>query len=1047
MGKRYLLLFVFCALLLISFARAWTRPSVVESVPKPGFEPRSRSSIPYLPTAVLSNDITFFGGTTWAADSMRWEAVKDSVWTFDSGVGSAIIQPGNTYPGVNPFKPVGFHAFMEGWVGVDNTYGKGDSYFRRISSTDPRWGPSVCVGTAGGLGESYSFWAGVFPSEADSLCYPAGQGYGNTWNLCIQQTFAYTGGSVTLDYDYANETESGYDFSTVQVEGGGTVSEVASYDGSAWGHETILLTAGTELPIPPDSVSIRFCFDSDPAWSDEDGLNPTTCGAFAVDNISLTGGIVYATDFELDDGGWSLLPPRPGAGDFSRLVSVNDLPGVPGNVSGNCSLSDSVLVFFDPATNGHPLDQHNLVLSPWIDLERAGMMGMPGKTVHYEGYFDLPFTDYILGRAAVQWFPDTCQVSNSVGLSSPAYSPFFHFNTPTCRDDTSPPIDMSTLIPAEATQVRIGLEVVNYCRFFGDCTGLSNTTPWFDNIRFGVAPFLGLQDLIDSAAPGDTILVPAGTYSGAGNKNLDFGGKNLVMLAPSGPDSTIIDCQGSGRGFIFQSGEDSTSIVDGFTIQNGDTPLDEYFNKENGGGILIRTGSRPTIQNCTITWNKAGNGGGIYAESGAKVILCSITNNTAERWDGGGIGGQAFIDQCAITDNTASGYGGGVSLPGGTILKSSVLRNQADSGGGIAYGTVIDCVVSNNSGGGIFLASPVEGCLITGNTANSGGGVFLSGTMTDCMISDNVASNAGGGVYLGRSTMERCTIIGNSAPNGGGIHAVPLGSSSFGVGVTVIDCIITGNEADQGGGIRTALSLPHQLSLTGSTVSGNHALEGGGIYILARFLFNFPPSIVISTNSIVWGNCVNGPGGGQVVLADTLSSIQFTCSAIDTTGIEGDGTVQYLGPQVFTDPQFCDPKLCQHAPSTEGDYRLIPGSPCLPASSPCGSLIGALGVGCSTTTGLPDDSTRERPLLTVFPNPFSSFLNMNFSIPPGVPAEVRIFDVAGRMIRELPLDDQARAAVWDGTDRSNRKVGIGVYFLQLRAGPHVQTVRVVRIPE
>src|SRR5262245_28387352 len=36
----------------------------------------------------------WFGGTLWAADSQRWEAYPNGVWTFDSGVGSSLVPPG-----------------------------------------------------------------------------------------------------------------------------------------------------------------------------------------------------------------------------------------------------------------------------------------------------------------------------------------------------------------------------------------------------------------------------------------------------------------------------------------------------------------------------------------------------------------------------------------------------------------------------------------------------------------------------------------------------------------------------------------------------------------------------------------------------------------------------------------------------------------------------------------------------------------------------------------------------------------------------------------
>jgi len=106
---------------------------------------------------------TYFGGTFWAADSARWEAIADSIWTFDTGVGSAF----SAVPGMNPYKNGSLHSLMEGWIGVDLTYGD-LPYFRRITTG------CVVAGTA-------SMWAGVTQAEADQLCWPAGAGYGNNW--------------------------------------------------------------------------------------------------------------------------------------------------------------------------------------------------------------------------------------------------------------------------------------------------------------------------------------------------------------------------------------------------------------------------------------------------------------------------------------------------------------------------------------------------------------------------------------------------------------------------------------------------------------------------------------------------------------------------------------------------------------------------------------------------------------------------------------------------------------------------------------------------
>ncbi|SVC71299.1 uncharacterized protein METZ01_LOCUS324153, partial [marine metagenome] len=79
-----------------------------------------------------------------------------------------------------------------------------------------------------------------------------------------------------------------------------------------------------------------------------------------------------------------------------------------------------------------------------------------------------------------------------------------------------------------------------------------------------------IQDAIDNADDGATVLVTPGTYSGVGNIDLNFEGKAITVISESGPDSTIIDCGGEERGITFEYGEDSTAVFDGFTITNGE---------------------------------------------------------------------------------------------------------------------------------------------------------------------------------------------------------------------------------------------------------------------------------------------------------------------------------------------------------------------------------------------------------------------------------------------------------------------------------------------
>ncbi len=71
---------------------------------------------------------------------------------------------------------------------------------------------------------------------------------------------------------------------------------------------------------------------------------------------------------------------------------------------------------------------------------------------------------------------------------------------------------------------------------------------------------------ISVARDGDSILVAPGTYIDSAY----FQGKRVVVTSTGGPDVTFLEPPSSyARVFTFSGGEDTTSVVDGFTFQNG----------------------------------------------------------------------------------------------------------------------------------------------------------------------------------------------------------------------------------------------------------------------------------------------------------------------------------------------------------------------------------------------------------------------------------------------------------------------------------------------
>ena len=133
-------------------------------------------------------------------------------------------------------------------------------------------------------------------------------------------------------------------------------------------------------------------------------------------------------------------------------------------------------------------------------------------------------------------------------------------------------------------------------------------------------PFATVQYAINSAVTGDSIILLDGTYSGVGNRDINFSGKEVAVQSLNGASAVTIDCQSLGRGFILQNDEGSGAIIDGITIING-------YTTSGGGGIYADTGSTPMILNCIIEdCHSDLAGGGIYLVNFLNTDVSLIEN-------------------------------------------------------------------------------------------------------------------------------------------------------------------------------------------------------------------------------------------------------------------------------------------------------------------------------------------------------------------------------------------------------------------------------------
>jgi len=218
-------------------------------------------------------------------------------------------------------------------------------------------------------------------------------------------------------------------------------------------------------------------------------------------------------------------------------------------------------------------------------------------------------------------------------------------------------------------------------------------------------PFRRIQDAIDDddTSSGDIIQIQPGVYTGPGNYNIDPNGFAITIRSSDPYDwtivaNTIIDPNGTGRGFCLHTNEDPNCIIAGLTITNA------YSGEAEIGGGIYCANTSPVIMNCVITNSVSDvEGGGIGCDGGSPVISnCIIANNVG--WYGGGVGSlsnsRPELINCTVVGNTGIFNGGGVHclFNSHSVLKNCIIRqNNVEfplNGDGFQLSLEFDCSAS-----------------------------------------------------------------------------------------------------------------------------------------------------------------------------------------------------------------------------------------------------------------------------------------------------------------------------------------------------------------
>lgn len=394
-----------------------------------------------------------------------------------------------------------------------------------------------------------------------------------------------------------------------------------------------------------------------------------------------------------------------------------------------------------------------------------------------------------------------------------------------------------------------------------------------------------LRSKISLATTGDTIrfnrnLIANGSDSIVLTSQIAFGKSVTIKGLYTAIDTLFISGGGTNRVFSITNAD--SMILDSLVFVNSYIPFQNSNFSNRGGAIKLYNCDSVVFKHCIFRNNHGQLGGGIRSVSSPTFVYDCIFMDNSAAMNGGAIS----------TNDTASNVFDSTRL---VVVGSQFLRNITDygAGGGINFLSgakhgdlqITDCVFRNNK-------SSRGGAIGVGESSASSGIVYVAGRtrIKRTLFEENHASYGGAVIfdYIGDVNISYSSFVRNLAyaSNGGAIYMKSLSV----IDLELEQTSIIENTAKLGGAVCFNQNLDaSSLSFLNCSVFGNHALNGGVIYIqpssfLNNFRTFFKGSILANNGDTAYGGGINPvmTSNGYNIFSDTIGLVMQVSDHLDT---------------------------------------------------------------------------------------------------------------------------------------------------------------------